>query len=377
MLAQTDRPPSGNLDAYSAYLQGIFYGARGDRGRSLKAVAHFTKAIELDPRLRARVGRPFDGMDGLRAAVPRRRRRAAGLRRSAQGRRQGRPAAARSCRRVCRARDLARNADFDWAGAEADSRRAVSSHRPTAARSSRSAFRWRRSAAGRSDPAHAQAIEINPLRATVAEWLSTYLSSLGRLDEAEAAIRKSLSLDPTGSGYYELLTIIQIQRGDAAAALAAAQREPEGSWQDIALALALQIGSDRAAADAALQTLIDKDADVGADQIAESMRCAAMPTRRSSGSIARGPAATPASTVCCSILHPAVSRRSTVCGVLQEGGVSDRDGGEGVAVKQRLARLTRRRSHPQRSFPRTRRDRRDRSADANVRRDPGCRSGWG
>ena len=32
-------------------------------------------------------------------------------------------------------------------------------------------------------------------------------------------------------------------------------------WQDIALALARQIGSDRSAADAALKTLIEKDAD--------------------------------------------------------------------------------------------------------------------
>ncbi len=139
-----------------------------------------------------------------------------------------------------------------------------------AAPSSRSAFRWPRWAAWtRRSHLTREAIGINPLRATWQSWLSTYLSSLGRLDEAEAAIRKSLSLDPTGSGYYEQLTIIGIQRGDAAAALAAAQREPEGSWQDIAVALALQIGNDRAAADAALQTLIDKDAALASMQIAD------------------------------------------------------------------------------------------------------------
>jgi len=53
------------------------------------------------------------------------------------------------------------------------------------------------------------------------------------------------------------------------AALAAAQQEPPGVWQDIALALARQIGGDRSAADAALTTLIEKDANGFAYAIAE------------------------------------------------------------------------------------------------------------
>ena len=69
--------------------------------------------------------------------------------------------------------------------------------------------------------------------------------------------------------YHEGLTVIAIKRGDAAAALAAAQQEPPGVWQDEALALAQQISGDSAAADAALQTLIDKDAASAAYQIAE------------------------------------------------------------------------------------------------------------
>ena len=55
----------------------------------------------------------------------------------------------------------------------------------------------------------------------------------------------------------------------ALAALAAAQQEPDGDWQDIALALARQIGPDRSAADAALKTLIDKWAGAAPYQIAE------------------------------------------------------------------------------------------------------------
>ena len=41
------------------------------------------------------------------------------------------------------------------------------------------------------------------------------------------------------------------------------------NWQDIALAVAQQIGGDRGAADAALRTLIEKWAGVATFQIAE------------------------------------------------------------------------------------------------------------
>jgi hypothetical protein len=58
-------------------------------------------------------------------------------------------------------------------------------------------------------------------------------------------------------------------RGNAKAALEAAQNEPPG-WQVDALALARQIGSDPAQADAALQTQVETDAAAGAFQIAQT-----------------------------------------------------------------------------------------------------------
>jgi len=65
------------------------------------------------------------------------------------------------------------------------------------------------------------------------------------------------------------LTIIEIMRGNAKAALEAAQSEPPG-WQVDALALARQIGGDPAQADAALQTQVETDAAAGAFQIAQT-----------------------------------------------------------------------------------------------------------
>jgi hypothetical protein len=70
-------------------------------------------------------------------------------------------------------------------------------------------------------------------------------------------------------GNREQLAIIEILRGDAVAAERFARQEAAGDWQDAALARALQIGADRAAADAALQTLIDRQAGKAAYQIAQ------------------------------------------------------------------------------------------------------------
>jgi tetratricopeptide (TPR) repeat protein len=113
-----------------------------------------------------------------------------------------------------------------------------------------------------------QALATDPLRANWYNWLASYLSALNRLDEAERAVRRAIELQPAAVSYYQTLTIIEVQRPNAQAALAAAQQEPS-AWQNAALALAWQIGGDQSAADAALRTLIEKDGNIFAFQIAE------------------------------------------------------------------------------------------------------------
>ena len=48
-IESADKPPSGNLDAYNALLQGRFYAARRNRADYLKAVDYYQQAIKLDP----------------------------------------------------------------------------------------------------------------------------------------------------------------------------------------------------------------------------------------------------------------------------------------------------------------------------------------
>jgi len=269
--AQTDRPPSGNLDAYAAYLQGAFYGARATEADHNEAVARYTKALEIDPHYaRAWAGLSSEwtsyaqqNLEGEAAQKAYAEARAAA---DKAVQLQPNLASAYAARATLR-----RNGDFDWAGAEADARRAVE----LAPNDGGSKFSLGVSLATFGKPTEAialtqQAIETNPLRASWDTWLATYLMSLGRYDEAETAVRKAIALQPGGTGYYQLLTIIEIQRGDAKAALAAAEQEPDESWKRQAIAMARQIGDDKAAADAALQTLIEKDATFASYQIAET-----------------------------------------------------------------------------------------------------------
>jgi tetratricopeptide (TPR) repeat protein len=114
-----------------------------------------------------------------------------------------------------------------------------------------------------------EALANDPLIANNYLLLALYYSGLNRVEEAKRAIRRGIELRPTAQYYYAQLTAIEIQRGDAPAALAAAQREPRGFFQDAALAKALQIGGNRAAADAALKNLIDKDAGTDPYEVAQ------------------------------------------------------------------------------------------------------------
>jgi TolB-like protein len=46
----TDRPPSGNLEAYNTVLEGKYYLARNTDADTRKAIERFTRATQLDPR---------------------------------------------------------------------------------------------------------------------------------------------------------------------------------------------------------------------------------------------------------------------------------------------------------------------------------------
>lgn len=269
-LRPTDKPPGGNLDAYNAYLQGNFYRARSTEADDRTAIAHYQDAIRLDPQYASAqaamsitwtmmAGAFLDGQAMQQAYLH--------ARASAQAALVLNPDLANA--HIARGVLLAW-ADFDWRGAEAEFRRALQ-----LAPNDSYAMNYLAgisASLGKLDQAitlKQRALERDPLHATWFEGLATYYSALGRLDEAQHAIEKAIALQPSGASFHETLAVIAIQRGDARAALHAAQQGPAGSWKDLALAMARQIGGDQAAADASLQDVISKYGDGNAYQIAE------------------------------------------------------------------------------------------------------------
>ena len=268
--AQSEQPPSGSLEAYNAYLEGQFYFVHSTEADLRKAIGFFTQATELDPRYALALSALSRGWTGLGVAY-------LGGAPAQETYAKARAAAERA---LGLSPDLAEahlargyvlmNADFDWRGAEAEYRRATElAPNDGYAKFSLGNQLTTMGEVERAIELTREALTTEPLRANWYYWLATYLSGLNRLDEAEQAIRRAIALQPGAAGNHEQLAIIEIQRGDAQAALAAAQQESPGAWQDIALALARQIGGDRRAADAALETLIDKDAGTSSYQIAE------------------------------------------------------------------------------------------------------------
>jgi TolB-like protein/Tfp pilus assembly protein PilF len=268
--AQSDRPPSGSLEAYNALLAGRFYGARDTEADTRKAIEQYTAATQLDSRYALAwsnlseewAGLAEQWLEGEAAQQAYAKARAAADEALAL---EPDLAAAHIARGY-----VFRVADFNWRGAEAEYRRALELAPHNAA--IKYSLANQLATIGQVEQAvelTRQALTTEPLRATWHEWLAMDLMGLNRLDEAEAAIRKAIDLQPHAEGYYQALAMIAIQRADPKAALAAAEQEPAGDWRDIALAMAHQIGSDHAAADAALKDLIDKHAQVAAYNIAE------------------------------------------------------------------------------------------------------------
>ena len=159
--------------------------------------------------------------------------------------------------------------DLDFAGAEAEFRKAEKLAPADAG--PKSALCVLLGAQGRlaeSENVARQALALDPLGVTRYLNLARILIGGGRYDEAEAALRKAVGLQPAAARLHVHLTTIDVLRGNATGALQNAQLEPPGSWQDYALALARQTQGDRAAADAALQKLINEDSVNGPFQIA-------------------------------------------------------------------------------------------------------------
>jgi TolB-like protein/Tfp pilus assembly protein PilF len=268
--AQSDRPPSGSLEAYNALLQGRFYVVHATEADMRKAIELYTAATQLDPRYALAWSELSWAWTGLGQAYL-----SGAPAQQAYAKSRAATDKALALAPELAAAHLGRAwllfaADFDLRGAQAQSRRALE----LAPGYGRARLYLADELAGSGQLNQAielarQALATDPLHANWYQLLGSYLLGLNRLDEAEAAVRKAIALQPNAEGYRLTLAMIAIQRGDARAAIAAAQEEPSASFRDFGLALARQIGGDPAAAAVALKLLIDKYSDERSYGIAE------------------------------------------------------------------------------------------------------------
>ena len=269
-VVQSDRPPSGNLDAYTAYLRGVTDFTRTDETHARQAINAYQRAVTIDPgyaaawaalsRAWARLGGAFMGGAAQQQAFTQ-------ARRASDRALQLAPdlAAAHS------ARSYLAFSESDWKGAQAEIQRALQlAPNDGDAKYLYGSVLATLGQCRRAADLVQQALMTNPRNGDWYYALSQYLACGGRMADAQQALRTAIALQPQGTAYHEGAAVLAILRGDAEAALAAAQEEPPGPWHDIAMALALQIGPDRKAADAVLKNLIAKYADLGPYQIAEA-----------------------------------------------------------------------------------------------------------
>jgi TolB-like protein/Tfp pilus assembly protein PilF len=270
-VVQSDRPPSGNLAAYAAYQHGMAYLALGTEASERQAIKAYTEAIRLDPKYAAAYAQLSRSWKGLAVQFP------SGAAEIAQARDAARQASATALKldpdsslaHLAHA-DLLAQVDMDWAGAEAEYRRTLQlAPNDAAAQYGLANALAVQGQCRRAVDLIRQALARDPRHANWYNWLSVYLAGLEQPDEAKQAIETAITLQPGAAVFHEQLAVTEILRGDAKAALAAAQQETDPAWREIALALALQIGPDHTAADAALAKLIKDHAGDSAYQIAQ------------------------------------------------------------------------------------------------------------
>jgi serine/threonine-protein kinase len=263
-------PANVNLAAYNALLQGQYFNRRFTEPDLRRAIGYFEEAIRSDPQYALAHALLSQAERRMGAAF------AVSLSDIDKAYAQARESAHTALKL---APDLSEahsalgwvlvTPDLDLPAAEAEFRRAAAlapgDARPLAS------LGYMRASLGALDEGSAfdrRALAIDPFLVGAHLDIARTQMVQNQLDGAEATLHKILELQSDTSHVYAYLTIIDLQRGDKAAALRDSVLEPSGFWQAYAVALAQQGQDDRAAADATLKKFIEAYGYGGAFQVA-------------------------------------------------------------------------------------------------------------
>lgn len=268
--SQDERPPSGNLDAYDALLQGDASYNRHDGEGSRQAIADFERAVQLDPNYgyayarlalaRIQLATRFASEAGdVREEGEKARREAATALRIAPDSAEAHAANAAWMASIA----------LDQAGAMHETMRALelSPHDPGLLHS----LAMQQTAFGQLELAAANLRRVqalNPLSSTVLYNLGGVYLGKNDFSEAEFALGQALTLRPDISVVRAFKAIAVFQQNRVDEAIQLAESEPDPLWRTYALAMAYWAKGDRARSDVELQSLIRDNANGAATQIA-------------------------------------------------------------------------------------------------------------
>ena len=264
--AAKSAPPSG--PAYNAYLQGNYFRGRNTKDSLERAVAFYEDAIRRDPgfapawaglsRTRSMLGAEgFAPPDTVVGEARRAAERAVALD----------PTLADAHLALA---IVQRGFDWDWAGADRSTRRALELE-PNNADIVFGAARMA-STLGRVDEALTlteRAAALDPLNVQVIYRLGRYQQFVGRYDEAVSSLTRALALSPDYPGARSSLALVLHAQSRVDAAFAELGRERLEFWRLHGEAVLYQLLGRQAEADGALARFVAGYQDIGPLQIAQ------------------------------------------------------------------------------------------------------------
>jgi TolB-like protein/tetratricopeptide (TPR) repeat protein len=261
-LESSDKPPSGNLDAYEALLHGRSYAARRNRDDHFRAIDSYREAIRLDPSYSMAYARLANAQQWFADWV------ATGVERrvaAPEARANAEKALAIDPKSAVAMGVLGINeawSQFDVRKAETTLRKAVALDpgNPEALYQLADVI----GCLGRLDESVVmmkKVLAMEPLNAQFHFNMGQFLLGLGRVDEAVAELRQAIDLQPTAAGFRLLLAQAYIKAGRFDEALTAAKAEPDDATRRAATAQAYFAAGNAEAGQPILDEMIRLDAD--------------------------------------------------------------------------------------------------------------------
>ena len=244
------QPSNNSLDAYNAFLRGEFYLVRTSPEDLSRAVQFYDEAIRIDPAYAEAYARKAGALARI------------GYTRGMNGREMFEEARVAAKRALTLKPGLAfahgvlayiyRIADWNLAAAKAELDKSPAGD--AGALNVRAIVTADGGEIDRAINLAQQAIAKDPRFVVFKTNLGAFLVRAERYDQAEATLREATEVEETSDARF-LLAVLAARRGDPEAALREAQQARPGLLHDLAVAIALSAGSDRAAADRATSAL--------------------------------------------------------------------------------------------------------------------------